>query len=64
MWFVKLPDVNDENASRTHRIRTVSLSCAYACGFANYQVVENTSRTRHIYTVSRSCEYACGFAKY
>ena len=28
----------DENASRTHRIRTVSRSCAYACGFSNYQM--------------------------
>ena len=32
----KLPD--DENASRTHHIRTVSRSREYACGFAKHQL--------------------------
>ena len=26
----------DENSSRTHRTRTVSRSCEYACGFSKY----------------------------
>ena len=36
MWLFKLPV--DEKLYRTHRTRTVSRSCEYACGFANYQI--------------------------
>ena len=30
--------VVDEKLYRTHRTRTVSRSCEYACGFPNYQI--------------------------
>ena len=52
-----------DTSSRKHGIRTVSRSCAYACGFSNDRVDENFSRKHHIRTVSRSCEYACAFVK-
>ena len=55
---------DDENASRTHHIRTVSRSCEYACGFSNYQNDEKLSRTHRIHTVSRSCEYACALSNH
>ena len=46
-----------EKLYRTHRIRTASHSCEYACGYSNYQNNENASRTYHTRTVSRSCEF-------
>ena len=57
-------DQIDDNASRTHRTRTVSRSYEYACGFANHSIDEKLYRKHHIHTVSRSCEYACALSNY